>query len=64
MNCENCKSDMAQIPYIEHELRMAKAYDREKKLRDKNANLKRLFVASNLLWGCVVVTAVIFFFAR
>lgn len=36
-------SDMAQIPYIEHERRMYKAYKREK-------FLKLLLVGSNLLW--------------
>jgi hypothetical protein len=58
MNSEY-KPDMAQIPYIEHELRMAKAYEREEKLKEKNAYLKRLFVGINIFWGCVVAIGVV-----
>jgi hypothetical protein len=36
-------SDMAQIPYIEHQRRMYKAYRREK-------SLKVLLIGSNALW--------------
>lgn len=36
-------SDMAQIPYIEHQRRMYKAYKREKAL-------KGLLIGSNTLW--------------
>jgi hypothetical protein len=37
------KKDMATIPYIAHEARMFKAYQREK-------SLKALLIASNCLW--------------
>ena len=47
------KSDvLAQIPYIEHELRMHKAYKRE-------SILKGLLVASNLIWATTVVVVLI-----
>lgn len=46
MKCTDCKKDIAQIPYIEHELRMYKAYKR------KNI-LKGLLVASNLIWSAM-----------
>ena len=39
--CKN--SEMYQIPYIEHELRIFKAYHREKLW-------KGLFIGSNCLW--------------
>jgi hypothetical protein len=45
--CTGCKlkdmGDMAQIPYIEHEARMFKAYQREKRWM-------MLFIISNCLW--------------
>ena len=46
------KNEIAVIPYIEHELRMYKAYKREKRL-------KIMLAASNLIWASVV--AVILF---
>lgn len=48
MQCNNCKR-IKQIPYIEHELRMYRAYKRE-------AKLKWALVISNLAWA---VTAII-----
>jgi hypothetical protein len=42
------KSELAQIPYIEHELRMFKAHRRE-------AILKGLLIGSNLLWATTVI---------
>ena len=52
MKCNKCNPDMAQIPYIEHELRMYKAYCREKRL-------KILLVITNICWalGAIVVFA-------
>lgn len=41
------KKELAQIPYIEHELRMFKAYKRE-------SILKGLLIASNLIWSAIV----------
>ena len=41
------KKELAQIPYIEHELRMHKAYKRE-------SILKGLLIASNLIWSAIV----------
>ena len=41
------KNEIAVIPYIEHELRMHKAYKREN-------ILKGLLVASNLMWAGIV----------
>lgn len=46
MKCTNCKKDIAQVPYIEHELRMYKAYKRE-------SILKGLLIASNLIWSAI-----------
>ncbi len=40
------KKELAQIPYIEHELRMHKAYKRE-------SILKGLLIASNLIWSAI-----------
>jgi hypothetical protein len=37
------EKEMAQIPYIEHELRMFKAYERERRL-------KFMLTASNVFW--------------
>ena len=54
MKCNNCnlcfKEDMAHIPYIEHEHRMYKAYQREIKL-------KGWLIATNAMWlvGTIVV---------
>lgn len=45
--------DMAQIPYIEHEYRMYKAYIREKKL-------KVWLVITNCLWMVgAIITAIV-----
>ena len=52
MKCTNCKKDIAQVPYIEHELRMHKAYKRE-------SILKGLLVASNLIWLGTVIAMLI-----
>lgn len=38
--------ELAQVPYIEHELRMYKAYKRE-------SILKGLLIASNLVWSAI-----------
>lgn len=45
MDCDRCKKDikMATIPYIEHEHRMYKAYQRE-------SLLKIGLIASNTIW--------------
>ena len=45
MDCDRCKKDikMATIPYIEHEHRMYKAYQRE-------SRLKIGLIASNTIW--------------
>ena len=52
--CDGCKictdENMAQIPYIEHERRMYKAYKREKRL-------KMLLIGTNAAW---VVGALLF----
>ena len=51
MNCKvciSCKTDMAQIPYIEHELRIFKAYQRE-------IRLKAFLIGSNCLWFIAAV---------
>ncbi len=53
--CELCDDkEMAQIPYIEHELRMYKAYRREQ-------NLKIALVFSNCAW---IIGVLILLFAR
>lgn len=39
---------MAQIPYIEHEYRMYKAYQREKKL-------KIGLICSNIVWALIAL---------
>lgn len=44
MKCNECKVNMAQIPYIEHKKRIYKAYQREQKL-------KILLVCTNTLWA-------------
>lgn len=54
MKCTNCKKDIAQIPYIEHELRMHKAHCREERLR-------WMLIASNLIWAGIVA---VMLFAR
>lgn len=50
MTCNKClkDNDLAKIPYIEHEKRMFKAYQREVKL-------KYFLLGSNILWGLIVV---------
>lgn len=49
MKCNKCiKPDMAQIPYIEHEYRMYKAYQREKRL-------KISLICSNIVWVLLVL---------
>lgn len=48
MNEDKKTNDLAQVPYIEHELRMHKAYKREN-------ILKGLLVASNLIWATTVI---------
>ena len=51
--CQLCDSkEMAQIPYIEHEKRMFKAYQREK-------CLKAWLFGTNLLW--LLITAILLF---
>lgn len=53
--CQLCDNkEMAQIPYIEHELRMYKSYRREQ-------NLKIALVCSNCVW---VIGVLIFLLAR
>ena len=53
MACNNCNknNDMAQIPYIEHERRMFKAYQREKRLKILlfGTNISWLFIAALML---------------
>ena len=44
----NIKKTMAQIPYIEHQRRMFKAYKREQKL-------KAALIITNALWVAVVI---------
>ncbi len=46
MKCHECYCglDMAQIPYIEHQKRMFKAYQAKKRL-------KWLLIGSNILWS-------------
>ena len=44
MKCKECtKVDMAQIPYVEHRMRMYRAYERERRL-------KVTLIATNALW--------------
>lgn len=52
MKCNKCKDNlkMACIPYISHELRMEKAYEREKRL-------KNLLVACNIIWFILLTIA-------
>jgi hypothetical protein len=45
------KTDIAQIPYITHEYRMHKAYEREKRL-------KCILIATNVLWAVVALILV------
>lgn len=52
MEKTNSTKDLAQVPYIEHELRMYKAYKRE-------SILKGMLVASNLIWAATVVAVLI-----
>lgn len=48
-NCENCKkTELYQIPYIEHKRRIFKAY------REKNIVLGFL-IGTNFFWAMVVI---------
>ncbi len=47
----NKKINMAQIPYIEHEYRMYKAYQREKRL-------KYILIGTNIVWAVVALILV------
>lgn len=42
------KKELAQIPYIVHELRMHKAHDKRKRLR-------RWLIGTNLMWLGIVI---------
>ena len=57
MNCDKCKSDMAQIPYIEHKKRMFKFYQRVNRLRV-------VLVAKNVIWLSVVGALVAWIMTR
>lgn len=52
MKCNNCnlcfKEDMAHIPFIEHERRMFKAYERIKAWKIR-------FIVSNIVWVICVI---------
>ncbi len=52
MNEDKKTNDLAQIPYIEHELRMYKAYKRENLL-------KKILIGSNLIWLGTVIALLI-----
>ena len=53
MGCENCKSDMAQIMYIEHKRRLFKFYQKYKRL-------KFALIITNIIWaGIVIVLSVL-----
>ena len=54
MDCNKClkNNNMAQIPYIEHENRMFKAYQREN-------CLKAWLLGTNLLW--LLITLILLF---
>ena len=54
MKCNKCigNIEMAQIPYIEHEYRIYKAYEREKRL-------KLMLIGTNILWALVVIMLVV-----
>ena len=57
MNCDKCKSDMAQIPYIEHKKRMYKFYEKARKLRI-------MLIATNAIWLSVVGALVAWMMTR
>lgn len=57
MNCNKCKSDMAQIDYIEHKKRLFKFYQKIRKLRI-------MLIATNVIWLSVVLALVIRMFER
>ena len=53
MKCTNCsKIDMATIPYIEHEKRMFKAYQREKKLFFS-------LIVTNVIWVIAIISLLV-----
>lgn len=57
MNCDKCKSDMAQIPYIEHKKRMFKFYQKVRAMRT-------MLIATNAIWLSVVVALVAWMMTR
>lgn len=46
--CERQNAELAQVPYIEHELRMFRAYRKRRKLM-------RWLVGTNLAWVGIVI---------
>ena len=46
--CERQNAELAQIPYIEHELRMFRAYRKRRKLM-------RWLIGTNLAWVGIVI---------
>lgn len=63
MKCDRCNmcldKDMAQIPYIEHEHRMFKAYQRESRLKEREEKLKGWLIATNVVWFIVAILCLI-----
>ena len=57
MNCDKCKSDMAQIPYIEHKKRLFKLYQKVRVMRT-------ILIATNAIWLSVVVALVAWMMTR
>lgn len=57
MNCDKCKSDMAQIPYIEHKKRLFKFYQKVRAMRI-------MLIATNAIWLSVVVALVAWMMTR
>ena len=57
MNCDKCKSDMAQIPYIEHKKRLFKFYQKVRAMR-------AMLIATNAIWLSVVVALVAWMMTR
>ena len=57
MNCDKCKSDMAQIPYIEHKKRLFKFYQKVRTMRT-------MLIATNAIWFSVVVALVAWMMTR
>ena len=57
MNCDKCKSDMAQIPYIEHKKRLFKFYQKVRVMRT-------MLIATNAIWLSVVVALVVWMMTR